>query len=581
MPFPNFHALRLRPPDIFASDSFRTTKGGTLFGGKLKVPATINMIWGKLKTKNAPDDPPLLQALRFDKSKWTATTAKAWIAKNLQSRGMFEPASNQSETNSAVITDEKLADSLWLGDLLSYKDGEVITDDDLNDMEEYVPEEKIDSISDVAATLAQLMTQPDVVDMEDSKENETATGSKEDKVETQEISGIEIFSTGFHGGQQFTVDDLDLIVKNFDLLKDEVKPPNKLGHGKSQPLLAEAELPSAGWITRLKRVGSKLIADFSDVPNQIARIIKNKGYKRVSVELYNNYQAQSGKRHGLVLKALAFLGGTAPEVKNLKDMDALYADEKSDDQNPFRRVILMADDLTKEKETLEEETEETTEDKLEEEKKEKETPANEEEETETEETSETTDDTTENKETLSVDALKAEMAAMKTEMAAAKKEMATATGIITSLQKQSKEQQAALAMKETESFLDDLTAEGKFPPALRPKAIAMMSALKAQDDIVLTYSEGEGEDIQTTPADLFKDMLSDMPVIMDMSERATGGKVRVPGQGSKTSTRSEYKTDQNYDVQGAEIVDKVDKYIEAHPGTSIEEALIVIDKEQS
>lgn len=101
MPFPNFHANRLRPVALFDKDSFRTTSGGTLFGGNLQVPSTINLIWGKLKGRSAPDDPPILQSIRFSKSRWTVDAARAWIQKNLGGRGIFEPASD-STANSDV-----------------------------------------------------------------------------------------------------------------------------------------------------------------------------------------------------------------------------------------------------------------------------------------------------------------------------------------------------------------------------------------------------------------------------------------------------------------------------------------------
>jgi len=80
-PYPAEHAARLRNPDDFDSKSFRRTSGGTLYGS-IKVPATIGIVWGKLKGKAEASDSPLPQALRFPIENWTAAQARAWLKKN-------------------------------------------------------------------------------------------------------------------------------------------------------------------------------------------------------------------------------------------------------------------------------------------------------------------------------------------------------------------------------------------------------------------------------------------------------------------------------------------------------------------
>lgn len=91
MPYPNEHSARLKDPDDFAADSFRRKADGTIYG-KIKVPATIDVIWGKLKGKDAPDDQPIPQALRFPTKDWTADEAKAWLEENKVKYIDFEPA---------------------------------------------------------------------------------------------------------------------------------------------------------------------------------------------------------------------------------------------------------------------------------------------------------------------------------------------------------------------------------------------------------------------------------------------------------------------------------------------------------
>jgi HK97 family phage prohead protease len=94
MPYPNEHAARLRDPGDFDPDSFRRTKGGTIYGSK-NVPETISIIWGKLKDANAPADAPLPQALRFPTSDWTEAQARKWLEDNEIEVIDFEPASEE------------------------------------------------------------------------------------------------------------------------------------------------------------------------------------------------------------------------------------------------------------------------------------------------------------------------------------------------------------------------------------------------------------------------------------------------------------------------------------------------------
>lgn len=81
MPITGWHAARLQDPARFSAKAWRTTAGGTIYGKK-KIPSSINIVWGKLKGKDKPSDPPIAQALRFPTSKYTAASAKAFLKKN-------------------------------------------------------------------------------------------------------------------------------------------------------------------------------------------------------------------------------------------------------------------------------------------------------------------------------------------------------------------------------------------------------------------------------------------------------------------------------------------------------------------
>jgi len=81
MPITGWHSARLQEPGGFDPKAYKTTAGGTIYG-KIKIPSSINIIWGKLKGKAIPANPPIAQALRFPMGKYTVVAAKAFLKKN-------------------------------------------------------------------------------------------------------------------------------------------------------------------------------------------------------------------------------------------------------------------------------------------------------------------------------------------------------------------------------------------------------------------------------------------------------------------------------------------------------------------
>lgn len=143
-------------------------------------------------------------------------------------------------------------------------------------------------------------------------------------MQTKDIMGVEIFAAGEWNGDKYSVDDLDQLIVAFNETKDKLKPYVKLGHGEKQKLLAEDELPAAGWIVNLYREGRKLLADVKNIPKKIYDLIKNKAYARISSEIFTNIRID-GKEYPYALKAISLLGGETPAVHNLDDIMALYA----------------------------------------------------------------------------------------------------------------------------------------------------------------------------------------------------------------------------------------------------------------
>jgi hypothetical protein len=148
----------------------------------------------------------------------------------------------------------------------------------------------------------------------------------------------EVFSTGKWNGDDYTDADLDDMVTNFTELSEIVKPPVKLGHDTSK---WKDGLPALGWITGLRKEGSKLIAKFSDVPEIVYKAIKNKLYKRVSSEIYWNYK-HAGKVFKRVFAGLALLGADTPAVTNLKDLEVFLSQNL--DPGSFEKVCSYTED---------------------------------------------------------------------------------------------------------------------------------------------------------------------------------------------------------------------------------------------
>ena len=149
--------------------------------------------------------------------------------------------------------------------------------------------------------------------------------------QTYELKDIEVFGTGEWNKHKITDEDLDNIVNGTNEIIDKLKPKVKLGHDDKQELLHKSGLPAGGWITKLKRVGNKILVDIKEVPKVLYQLIKNGAYKRISSEILYDYTEPSTKKtYKKVLSAIAFLGADLPAVTNLKDIAALYdADEEA------------------------------------------------------------------------------------------------------------------------------------------------------------------------------------------------------------------------------------------------------------
>lgn len=120
-PYPNEHSARLKSPGLFDEKTYKRTKGGTIYG-KIKVPATISILWAKLKGSAQPSDKPIPQALRFPTEHWTVATAKAWLKDNNVKYEKFEAASKSLE-GAIELLEEFKGGPAYEGDRVKLIDG--------------------------------------------------------------------------------------------------------------------------------------------------------------------------------------------------------------------------------------------------------------------------------------------------------------------------------------------------------------------------------------------------------------------------------------------------------------------------
>lgn len=144
------------------------------------------------------------------------------------------------------------------------------------------------------------------------------------KKTTKSIAGVEIFAVGEWNGDAYTKEDLEQMVVAFQENKETLRPYIKLGHDEDQKLLQKDGLNAAGWISDLRLVGDKLVADIKDIPSKVYELIINGAYKKVSSEIYYNVKL-GDKIYRRFLSAVSLLGTDMPAVSSLDDILGLYS----------------------------------------------------------------------------------------------------------------------------------------------------------------------------------------------------------------------------------------------------------------
>jgi len=149
------------------------------------------------------------------------------------------------------------------------------------------------------------------------------------------IEGVEIFATGKHRGSQtveITQDDLTKMVNSFNELSGigGYQPVLKLGHDDVMKFFgARKGAPNLGFVEKLRIEGEKIVADFTNVPDALYDLIKQRRFNSVSIEMFPKTEF-NGNTFSNVLTAVALLGAELPAVKGLKELAATLFTEEPD-----------------------------------------------------------------------------------------------------------------------------------------------------------------------------------------------------------------------------------------------------------
>ena len=177
-----------------------------------------------------------------------------------------------------------------------------------------------------------------------------------DPLPTVDLDGVEwahVCKTIDANGNEVDLTDaeLDEIVNSSKALIETgiLKVPLRLGHNDEQKLLMGDGEPATGWLKGFRRDGKKLLADMKKVPAKLGSLIESGAYGPRSLAFRNRFEYE-GKTYRNVPHHGALLGATAPAIKGMDDIIALYreADIALNDDPELTVIILSQDGKTKE-----------------------------------------------------------------------------------------------------------------------------------------------------------------------------------------------------------------------------------------
>lgn len=284
----------------------------------------------------------------------------------------------------------------------------------------------------------------------------------------------EVFRPGTWNGKHYGPEVLDQLIEAYEANKEQLKVPLRVGSH-------DGVAPAGGWVTRLKKEGDRLMAEFSDYPKVVGEAINKRLFKQVSIGMWRNHKDEGGKVWPWVLNHIAILGGQVPAVRGLADLPALFdgegehetitlENEEYDDMD----VKLMEGQLTQANATIEALQGKTVE------------------------------------LTAQVAELTKKLEAAEKIAADGKAELAAAGEKLKKAEASAAEFEAKAAKAEVEEVVLTAVREGRLAPAIKDSMISTGNALRAMEN----FSSDD------SPFAAWKKSLKDTPVIMDFREKA-------------------------------------------------------------
>jgi DNA-directed RNA polymerase subunit RPC12/RpoP len=146
------------------------------------------------------------------------------------------------------------------------------------------------------------------------------------KLPITNMNGVEILDIGTWNGKPFTGKDFDEAIDNFKA--GLIEPYISLNHDPeaTEEGKRALKMSALGFVKKLYKKGTKLIADFKQVPKHFAELVEAGALKKRSVEWWKRgYRHANGNIYNNVLEAITFHGADGvPAVNTLADIKSFY-----------------------------------------------------------------------------------------------------------------------------------------------------------------------------------------------------------------------------------------------------------------
>lgn len=165
----------------------------------------------------------------------------------------------------------------------------------------------------------ELLTKEDHATRHGRGNGKRGAGNVNNLIKTAEMKNVEILEAGIWNGLKVTEAAMDEMVKNFQ--DGILEPFINLDHDDkfTDNVKKALSVVSLGFVSHLRREGKKLIANFKQVPQKVADLIKSGMLKKRSVEFFPEGFTLNGSVYKNVLKAVSFFGADVPAVNSLSD----------------------------------------------------------------------------------------------------------------------------------------------------------------------------------------------------------------------------------------------------------------------